>query len=101
MDERRSNNDKNWDEIKSFISESRVYRKSDEITQNYQVENIEALKNQVKLQNGRVFNLERWKEEIEIKIKQKKDNNIIFQQRLTVIATVIMAISAIVILFKK
>lgn len=60
MEDRRRAEDKNWEEIKSFISESRIYRSADEMTQKYQVENIEALKNAVKIQNGRIFKLEIW-----------------------------------------
>lgn len=61
MEERRRENDKFWNEIKKFIEESRIYRAQDEVTQKFQVENIEALKNAVKTQNGRVVKLEEWK----------------------------------------
>lgn len=101
MEDRRRSDDKNWDEIKDFISESRDYRTRDEITQKYQVENIEELNNQVKTQNGRVFALEKWKEEIEIKIKQRKDNYANIQAIITVVATIVMAISATIMIFKK
>lgn len=60
MDDRRRADDKNWDQINNFISESRIYRASDTVTQRYQIENIEALKNAVKIQNGRIFKLEKW-----------------------------------------
>lgn len=59
MQDRRTN-DENWDDVKNFISESRTYRAMDILTQKYQVENIEALKNAVKIQNGRIFKLETW-----------------------------------------
>lgn len=101
IDERRRIDDKNWDEIKNFIIESREYRAADEVTQKYQVENIESLKNQVKFQNGRVFNLEKWKEEIEIKIKQKKDSWSKIQAWVTIICTIVMAISAVIMIGKK
>lgn len=101
MDERRNENNSNWQQIKTFITESRDYRLRDEITQKYQVENIEALKNQVKVQNGRVFSLEKWKEEIEIKIKQRKDNYAFLQAIITILATVVMAVSALIMIFKK
>lgn len=101
MEDLRHNNDKNWDEIKQFIAESRTYRATDEITQKYQVENIEALKNAVKVQNGRVYILETWKELIEQKIKQRKDNYATAQAIITIVATVVMAVSAWIMIFKK
>lgn len=101
MEDRRRLDDNNWDEIKAFISESRIYRAQDTITQKYQIENIEALKNAVKIQNGRVVNLEEWKKIIEEKIKQRKDNYANMQAIITVIATIVMAVSAAVMIFKK
>lgn len=101
VEERRRYDDKNWEEIKSFIIESRDYRIRDEVTQKYQVENIEALKNQVKTQNGRVGNLEIWKQEIELRIKQRKDNYSTAMACITGIATIVMAISAAIMIFKK
>lgn len=101
MEERRRNDDKNWEEIKDFISESRTYRATDSMTQKYQVENIEALKNAVKIQNGRVVKLEEWKQIIEEKIKQRKDNYATIQAYITGVATIVMAISAAIMIFKK
>lgn len=101
MEELRRDNDKNWEEVKKYIDESRTYRATDAITQKYQVENIEALKNAVKFQNGRVLKLEEWKQEIEIKIKQRKDNYNSVQALITVVATIVMAVSAVVMYFKK
>lgn len=101
MEERRRENDKNWEEIKSFISESRDYRIRDEVTQKYQAENLEAVKNAVKIQNGRVFKLEEWKQIIEQKIQQRKDNYNMAQAVITVLATVVMAISAFIMIWKK
>jgi hypothetical protein len=98
----------NWDEIKEFIksqkeanAESRQYRAIDIVTQKYQVENIEKLKNQVTLQNGRVFELEKFREEIKNKIKYKEDNLQDIKDFLMIVATVVMAVSAIVVFFKK
>lgn len=93
--------DNEWKEIKGFITESREYRIKDEVTQKYQVENIEALKNAVKIQNGRVIKLEEWKQIIEEKIRQRKDNYASMQAYITGIATVVMAISAAIMIFKK
>ena len=101
MEERRRDNDKNWEEIKYFIQESRDYRARDEVTQKFQAENLETLKNAVKLQNGRVFKLEEWKQIIEQKIQQSKDNYNSIQALITVIATIVMAVSAMVMIFKK
>jgi hypothetical protein len=101
MEERRRENDKNWEEIKNFIQESRDYRSRDEVTQKFQVENLETLKNAVKLQNGRVLKLEEWKQIIEQKIQQHKDNYNSIQALITVIATIVMAVSAMVMIFKK
>lgn len=101
MEDRRRYDDKNWEEIKDFISESRTYRATDALSQKYQIENIEALKNAVKIQNGRVVKLEEWKQIIEEKIKQRKDNYANIQAWITGIATVVMAISAAIMIVKK
>lgn len=101
MEERRRIEDKNWKEVATFIEESRIYRAQDEITQKYQVENIESLKNKVGIQNGRVLKLEEWKQDIEKKIKQRKDNYATVQAMITVVATIVMAVSAAVMIWKK
>lgn len=101
MEERRRSDDHNWAEIRNFISESREYRIRDEVTQKYQIENIEGLKNQVKTQNGRVFSLEKWKEEVEIRIKARKDNYSTAMAWITIISGVVMAISAWIMIYKK
>ena len=101
MEDRRRLDDKNWEEIKGFINESREYRARDEVTQKYQAENLEAVKVAVKTQNGRVFKLEEWKQVIEQKIQQRKDNYNTVMAIITVIATVIMAISAVIVIIKK
>jgi len=101
VQQRRTSEESRWDRVFKFIDASTEYRVRDEVTQKYQVENIEALKNQVKTQNGRVFSLEKWKEEIEIKIKEKKDNSTKTQAIITVIATIVMAVSAAIMIFKK
>lgn len=101
MEERRRENDKNWEEIKNFIQESREYRSKDEVTQEYQAENLEAVKNAVKIQNGRVYKLEEWKQVIDQKIQQRKDNYANAQALITVVATIVMAVSALVMIFKK
>lgn len=60
MDERRKENKEFFGEIKAFIDESRVYRATDELTQKYQADNLEAVKVAIKIQNGRIFKLEKW-----------------------------------------
>lgn len=101
MEDRRRDNDKNWDEIKNFITESREYRIKDEVVQKYQVENIESLKNKVGIQNGRVVKLEEWKQTIEQKIAQRKDNYNTIQAVITVVATIVMAVAAVIMIFIK
>lgn len=100
-EERRRYDDKNWKEVINFISESREYRVADQITQKYQVENIEALKNAVKIQNGRIVKIEEWKSIIDEKMRQRKDNYANVQAWITVIATIIMAISAVAMIYIK
>jgi len=101
MEDRRRSDDKNWEEIKNFILESREYRARDEISQKYQAENLEALKNAVKIQNGKVFKLEERVLGIEFNIKQKKDNYTQIQAWITIIATIVMSVSATIMIFKK
>lgn len=101
MEDRRRADDKNWEDIKDFISESREYRSADIIKQNYQVKFLESLNDKVKIQNGRVYKLEEWKEIIEAKIKQRKDNYTTVMAWITIIATVVMSISATITIFKK
>lgn len=112
MEERRKENEQHWYDINKFISESREYRAKDEVVQKYQVENIEALKNQVKAQNGRVLELEKWREEIKLRIKNRreeidsaiqseKDSWVNVQTLITIITGIIMAVSAVVMILKK
>lgn len=101
MEERRKENSEFIGEMKGFIEESRIYRAKDEVLQKYQAENIKALKNAVLIQNGRVANIETWKQEIELKIKQRKDNYSTAMALITIVATVVMAVSAWITIFKK
>lgn len=64
MEDRRRYDDKNWDDIKNFIIESREYRASDKVKQDYQVKSIDALNDKVKIQNGRIGKLEGWQQQI-------------------------------------
>lgn len=101
VEERLRENDKFWDEVRNFITESREYRATDKVTQKFQAENLEALKNAVTIQNGRVVKLESWRQEIDQKIKQRKDNYANIQAWITGVATIVMAISAWITIFKK
>ena len=101
MEERRRENDKNWDEIKSFIhsqeeanQESRDYRSKDSVLQKYQAEKLESLDARVMIQNGRIIKLEKRAEETDAQIKQRKDNYAQIQAWITIIATIVMGISA-------
>ena len=100
-EERRRLEDKNWDEMIKFIAESRAYREGDKKTQQLFSESILGLKEQVTKQNGRVFELEKFRDEIKVKIQDRKDNGQNIRDFLTVTATVIMAASAIVMYFRK
>lgn len=105
MEERRRENDKNWAEIHEFIAESREYRAADVIRQEY-------IKKQVDKTNGRVDALEIWKTDIDAKIKERRDqlnnevknkldiknNFIIF---VNICLAIVMAVSAVVMIFKK
>lgn len=108
MEDRRRSDDKNWDEIKSFIhsqgeanQESRDYRAKDSIIQKYQAEKLESVDTRVMIQNGRIGKLEKRQEEIDAKIKQRKDNYASIQAWITVIATIVMAYSAWIMIYKK
>jgi len=101
VEDRRRSDDKNWEEIREFIEtfnrfmgESREYRAADFIRQEY-------IKKQVDKTNGRVNDLEDWKNKVEVKIQDKKDNWANLRDFLTVTATVIMAVSALVVFIKK
>ena len=94
MEERRRSDDNNWQEIKNFISESREYRAADQVKQEY-------IMSQVKTTNGRVDEVEDWIKEAKVRIQDRKDLKINTQALVTVIATVIMAVSAIVVIFKR
>jgi hypothetical protein len=110
-EERRKDNDKHWNDFYQFMMESREYRATDIVTQKYQAENLASLVEQVKKQNGRVFELEIWQREVKDRIKNRReeiDSNIKFQKDsknnkehlIMIICTVIMAVSAIVMIFK-
>lgn len=101
MEERRRENDKNWEEIKHFIAESREYRVKDELTQKFQVENIESLKNKVDFQNGRLYKVEKWKQEIENTEATKKASKESIYGLITLVSTILTAVAVVWAMFKK
>lgn len=101
MEERRKENTENWEAIKAFISGSERYREKDALLQKFQAEKLESLDTKVMIQNGRIGKLEKSQLETEIKIKQRKDNYATLQTVLTLIFTLVMAISAWITIFKK
>ncbi len=100
VEDRRRADDKNWDEIKTFIEESRTYRATDKLKQEYQIASMEALNERVKIQNGRVGRLEDWKKDLESGVKNKKDSQATTQAVITIVATIIMALAAVAMYFK-
>ena len=98
MEERRREVDLRLDEmmklLTEIITESREYRAADAVRQ-------EFIKEQVKKTNGRVGELEVWQTEVKTIIEEKKNAKKSNQDLLMTIATVIMAVSAIVLYFKK
>jgi hypothetical protein len=90
MEERRAANEK----IISFIA------KAEEKLEGIHTDII-SLNTKVGIQNGRVYKIEEWKTEIETKIKQRKDNYNTAMAAITVIATIIMAVSAWITIFNR
>lgn len=101
MEDRRRSDDKNWQKFDEFMDESRIYRASDNIKQDYQIKAVDSLNTKVSIQNGRIAELEKWRNEIAIKIRDKKDNQVNVQTFISGAAAIIMAISAIIMIFKK
>jgi hypothetical protein len=58
MQERRQQDNKNWEEINKFIIESRAYREGDNVRQENLLKSVEDLNTKVKIQNGRIGKLE-------------------------------------------
>jgi hypothetical protein len=87
--ERRKDNEKNWREIMDFIAESRLYRIMDkEIQTNILIE--------AKRTNGRITDIEEWRERFEAQIQEKKDSKTNSQSLINIILSVIISVSAIV-----
>jgi anti-sigma-K factor RskA len=101
MEERRRMEDKNWEDFRASMVEAKMYRAADAERQLNLLSDIAEIKTQVKKTNGRVDVLEDEKKEREAKVK----DTMTFWNRLlsviTVTATVVMAISATVMYFKK
>lgn len=101
MEDRRRADDKILSEFRQFVEESRVYRAKDEITQKFQAETLASVDERVKIQNGRIVKLETKQLATDTKIQQRKDNYNTALAIITVVATVVMAISAWITIFKK
>lgn len=84
---------KNWKVMQKFIVESRDYRLSDTVKQDYQMKSIDSLNDKVKIQNGRVGKLEDWQQQV----IGKKDLITFLLSLAAVIATVITAIAVFII----
>lgn len=101
MEESLRESDKFKDDVRKFIDESRIYRAQDEVTQKFQVENIESLKNAVTIQNGRLFKVEQWKKTVEDKEQGKITSKENIYGFITLISTLITAIAVVWAIFKK
>jgi hypothetical protein len=103
--ERRANNEKFSQDVRDFMIRSDLYRDNDKGIQ----ENILA---EAKRTNGRISDLEDWREKIDERIQNNKeaaveknkskaaikDNFVLF---VNICLAVIMAVSAVVMIFKK
>lgn len=101
MEERRRSEDKRWEEMEKFIIESREYRAADSLRQSYVKEKIDDIAMQVKKTNGRVDNLEDFKQDIETQTKGRKEASKKRQEFLSIGAAVVAAIAAVVAIIKK
>lgn len=93
--------DRRWENIEKFIEESRIYRAQDEVTQRHQLVDIDSIKTKVSFQNGRVFELEKWKEQVVATAKEKGEAKEKYYKFLSVCSTVVAAVAAIVMIFKR
>jgi hypothetical protein len=100
MEERRRQEDKNWEEVKSFIvefkgfmAESREYRSGDAVRQEY-------IKAQVTKTNGRVDMLEEKVQGYDVIIQDRKEAKASNLSLYMTIATVVMAVVTLVAVFK-
>ena len=94
MEERRRSEDKNWELLIGFIGETREFRKN--------IDNkLASIEEQTKKTNGRVNDLEAFREVIETKIQDRKDANANWQGKLAVLSGIVAAVAAVWAIFKK
>ena len=101
MIDRRKIDMDNWQDFHTFMKESRDYRLADEIKQKYQIKTMEDLNERVRIQNGRVSELEKYREEINIKLRDKKEIRDSIYGAITLLSTMISAIAVVWALFLK
>ena len=58
MEERRRMDDKNWEKVDEFITESRVFRSALKVENENQLATLIELRDKIKTQNGRIGKLE-------------------------------------------
>lgn len=101
----RENNEKNWQDVRDFMARSDLYRDADKKIQ-------DAIWAEAKRTNGRISELEDWRKDAEFRIKERREqlaieikkkidrrNNIIIF--INIVLAVIVAVSGIVMCFKK
>lgn len=94
MEDRRRQDDKNWEILIAFIAETKEYRRNID-------KRLESIEIQTTKTNGRVNELETFKDNVQTKIQDRKDANANWQSRLAVGSGVIAAIAALWAIFKK
>jgi hypothetical protein len=100
-EDRRVMDKDNWEGINKFISESREYRAADSERQLNLLSDISEIKTQVSKTNGRVTALEFWRTGLEKGQQDKKDYKANRMMLIGVVCTVIMAVSAIVVIVQS
>ena len=101
LEDRREADKENWKDIRDFIAESREYRAADAERQLNLLSDLSEIKAQTTETNGRVTLLETWRTGIDTKIEDKAKNKANLVTNVTIICVIVMAISAVIILFIK
>ena len=95
------NQKKNWEKVNIFISENRDFMTASNIYRTADKSIQEDILRQAKITNGRITALENFQKEVETKIQDRKDSKINQQNLVTIITAIVMAVSALVMIFKK